>query len=73
MAGIQTVSDSDKFFNPFSWNAVLIRDNKYYSVNHYPACISQETGSYKPERVEIRYELQNKSDWDNMHMKRPVL
>ena len=72
MTGIQTVLDSDKLINPFRWNVVLIRSGRYYSVNHYPACISQETGSYKPERVEIRYELQNKSDWDNMHMRHPV-
>lgn len=73
MTGIQTVLDSDKIINPFRWNAVLHRETKYYSVYHYRACISQETGSYKPERIEIRYQLQNKSDWDNVHMENPVL
>lgn len=72
MTGIQTVLDSDRIINKYRWNAVLVRDGKYWSVNHYKACRSQDTGSYLPERVEIRYELTKERDFGDFHMKCPV-
>lgn len=72
MVGIHTILDSDKVINPFSWNAILKRDGKYFSVNHYRSGISQENGAYLGERCEIRYELVSDIHWGLMKMKRPV-
>lgn len=65
MTGVQDRQLGDIVLNQFQWNAVLYRDNKFYSVNHYPETTSME-GVVKPERFEIRYELTHKRDFDQL-------
>lgn len=66
MVGVKVVKSSDVLINPFAGNTILLRDGKYYSVNHYPAMRSASTGEWLVERVEFRYELTKVQDWDNM-------
>jgi hypothetical protein len=63
---VQDVDFGDIIINPFSWNAILLRVGKYYSINHYRPGISATTGEKLLERMEIRYQLAKIQDWDNM-------
>jgi hypothetical protein len=65
--GISKVEKRDKIINPYSWNTVLVRGGKYYSVNHYPAGKTHDTGNpWKPERVEMRYEIDQRRYFEQL-------
>lgn len=73
MTGVQNVVKTDRFINPFSWNAILHRDGKYYSVSHYRKTRSTSTGEIMPERIGIRYELQKEQEWSQLATEHPGL
>lgn len=68
MVGVQPRLEDDVVINPFSWNAIVLRNGAYFSVNHYHRGISCTTGKSLPERFEFRYELQRIGDWANQKM-----
>jgi hypothetical protein len=64
MTGIHDRIPDDEVKNPFSPNAILTRDGKSYSVNHYRKGLTHDidiNGNriVKNERFEIRYEVTN--------------
>ena len=55
-----TLKDDDQFINRYQWNALLLRERTYYSINHYRA---QMCPTEQPIRMEIRYPLDQRRDF----------
>ena len=56
----ESIRENDEFINPFSWNTLLKREEKFYSINHYAA---QKFPTVQPDIMEIRYEVKTQKEF----------
>lgn len=61
------VKKTDRIINPFSWNTIMLREGRWWSVNHYPAG-RVVSGEHKPERVEIRYDVRTAKEFAQLEI-----